>query len=78
MPLIQGDLFTYEGSKGLGRRSMRGGPRIETKFTQALEEQLASFEVLNIEKIWVKFNKNMIVTGELIYRNDISLYFRKM
>jgi hypothetical protein len=46
MPLIQGDLFTYEGSKRLGGRSMRGGPRIETEFTRALEEQLAGFEVL--------------------------------
>jgi len=78
MPLIQGDLFTYEGSKRLGGRSMRGGPRIETEFTRALEEQLAGFEVLNIEKIWVKFNKNVIATGELIYRNEIFLYFRNM
>lgn len=76
MPLIQGDLFTYDGSKGLGR-SMRGGPRIETEFTRALEEQLAGFEVLNTEKIWVKFNKNVIVTGELIYRNEIFFVFQE-
>jgi len=77
MPLIQEDLFTYEGSKGLGRRSMRGGPRIETEFTRALEEQLAGFEVLNTEKIWVKFNKHMINTGELIYRNEIFFVFQE-
>jgi hypothetical protein len=30
---------------------MRGGPWIEAEFTQALEEQLASLEVFNTEKI---------------------------
>jgi hypothetical protein len=78
MPLIQKDFFTYEGSKRLGRRSMKGGPWIEAELTRALEEQLAGLEVLNTENIWMKFIENLIVTSELIDRYKIFLYLRDM
>jgi hypothetical protein len=78
MPLIQGYFFTNIGSKGLGRRSMRGWPWIETGTTRALEEQLAGVKVLNTEKIRMKFNENVIVTSKLVYRYEIFLDFRKM
>jgi hypothetical protein len=41
-------------------------------------KQLAGLEVLNTEKSWMKFNENMIVTSELVYKDEVFLDLRYM
>jgi hypothetical protein len=43
-----------------------------------LEEQLEGFEVLNTEKMWMKFNENVVITSELVDRYKVFLDLRGM
>lgn len=58
-----------------GRRV--GGPRVETSFTQAVEEELARAKVLDTEKRRVKFNKDLVITSKLVDRYEIFFEFEE-
>jgi len=78
MPLIQGNFFTNEGGKKPGRGSRKGWPWIEAELIRALKEQLTCLEILNTEKVKMKFNKNMVISCELINRDTFFLYLRNI
>jgi len=71
-------LFHQRKQQETWKRNIWGWPRIKAELTRALEEEQLSWNVLNIEKIGMKFNENMVIFSELIYRNKIFLNLRNM
>jgi hypothetical protein len=74
VPIIHGNLISNMGCWFIGG-GMGGRPWVQPVSTRALEQHFAGAEVLNKEKVRMKFNKDTIVT---IYGYEIVFYLRNM
>jgi hypothetical protein len=73
VPIIHGKLLVNISNRFV-EGGMRGRPWVQTVSTQALEQQFSRAEVLNKERVGMKFNKYTIVTSKFINGYKISLF----